>query len=500
MAALTGPSHATFVLAGDGRVTQPSASFGQLVGVDLTRVVGQLFVSLVANDDIDRFVAVWSRARESGEPVTCPLRLRCSDDRMRSVEILLVPVPDGADGLVVAVVRDPIVSARSQLEARLLRRITEAANDTSETQVLFDRAMADIMATMGWQSARVLDVDADLRPAASGDPAGRVSTAATKAFATGMAHAEIMTDPAPTALGRDGARQAIALPIVGDDGVITVLEFLSDTAVDLDDDLRSLFTSLGRQLGSVVDRQRVRRVLDERTAELERSNGELERFAHVASHDLQEPIRKIVGFSDLLGQRYDEHLDDTGREYIGYVVDGAHRMQNLIRGLLAYSKTGRTLPAFERVDLEVLVAEVLDMLEWTLDEAAARVTVGPLPTVWGDAGQLAEVVTNLITNAAKYATDGGAAIALAAIEADASGEWEITVSDDGIGIDPQYDEQIFEVFRRLHGPTEYSGTGIGLAITRRFVQAHGGRIWVTPNEPCGSVFHFTVPALQEEPT
>lgn len=368
-------------------------------------------------------------------------------------------------------------------EARLLRRVTEAANETSVTTSLFERVLRDIAATMDWAPVAVV-------PVADGVARGEgLPDAAVRASSSGQ--------PSD---GGDVDDRTVAVPVVADGEVASVLVFTCERPVHLDADLASLLAAVGRQLGSVVDRERVLAVLDQRTRELERSNSELERFAYVASHDLQEPLRKIVGFSELLDQQFGDQLPDPGPEYLGYVVDGARRMQRLIKDLLAFSRAGRATPAFEHVDLDLLASEVVDTLEFTLGDAGAEVVVEPLPSAWGDPDQLRAVLTNLLSNAIKYHPDGAHIVVAGAAVPDVA-EVEVTIADDGIGIAPEYREQIFEVFRRLHGTTEYPGTGIGLAITERFVHAHGGRIWVTDNQPRGCVFHVTLPAAPaKEPT
>ncbi len=488
-------SVATCVLGRDGRVQDPSPLLLELACAESAGLVGVRFAALVADSDADRFAASWSRRHDQGIPVACRVHLRTAGGGARSSEVLLVPAPSRDEALTVAVVRDV---GRYELEAQLLRRVTEAANSTSETPVLFERVVADIVATMDWRSGRVLEVDGpDLRPAPTPEDVRGASDAALRACTSGQPQVSSWPGGHPD---EDGGVGAVALPVVVDGEVAAVLEFATDTPLEDDAELRSLFSQLGIHLGNVVDRERVRSVLEARTAEFERSNAELERFAYVASHDLQEPLRKIVGFSELLEARYGDRFDEDGKEFLTYVVDGAQRMQQLIKDLLAYSRAGRATPAFTRVDLDATIAGILDMLEWALADAGARVTVAAMPTVWGDAGQLTEIVTNLVSNAIKYGPDGGATVTIDAQPVEGERRWEITVTDDGIGIDPRYSEQVFEVFRRLHSTAEYPGTGIGLSVARRFVQAHGGRIWVTPANGVGSVFHFTVPALPEEAT
>jgi PAS domain S-box-containing protein len=237
--------------------------------------------------------------------------------------------------------------------------------------------------------------------------------------------------------------------------------------------------------------------LDERAAALERSNQELERFAYVASHDLSEPLRMISGFASLLQSRYGGRLDSDADEFIRYIVEGVERMQELIRDLLTYSRVGRERPRADPVAMGPLVARVLEGLHTAVDESGARVDVGDLPTVRGDPTQLQQLMQNLAANALKFTGDELPVVRISAVPDGQA--WQFAVADEGIGIDPRYAERVFEVFQRLHGPEDYPGTGVGLAICRTIVERHGGRIWVEPAEPRGSVFRFTLPAMQETP-
>jgi light-regulated signal transduction histidine kinase (bacteriophytochrome) len=229
-----------------------------------------------------------------------------------------------------------------------------------------------------------------------------------------------------------------------------------------------------------------------RTAEeLERSNKDLEQFAYVASHDLQEPLRAVSGFVALLQHRYGDSLDDKAREYIGAAVDGAQRMQTLIDDLLEYSRVGtggRTLePTSARTALDRAIAN----LDASIREAEAVITADPLPVVPADGVQLAQLFQNLIGNAIKFRSDRPPSIHVACQHR--RGSWIISVQDNGIGIERQYAERIFLIFQRLHTRRNYPGTGIGLAICRRIVERHGGRIWVESQPEQGATFSFSIP-------
>jgi PAS domain S-box-containing protein len=232
--------------------------------------------------------------------------------------------------------------------------------------------------------------------------------------------------------------------------------------------------------------------LERRAADLERSNAELERFAYVASHDLSEPLRMVSGFVSLLQTRYGDRLDDDAEEFMRYIVDGVDRMQALIRDLLTYSRVGRAPLELEAVAMGPLVERVLEGMQTSIDESDARIEVGDLPTVRGDAIQLSQLVQNLVANALKFTGDEPPVVRVSA--AREGNEWAFAVADEGIGIDRQYDDRIFQVFQRLHAPNEYPGTGVGLAICRAIADRHGGRIWVESAPGEGSVFRFTLPA------
>lgn len=237
-----------------------------------------------------------------------------------------------------------------------------------------------------------------------------------------------------------------------------------------------------------------RRELDTRNTHLERSNTDLEQFAYVASHDLSEPLRAVAGMVGLLGRRYQGRLDDDADEFIAFAVDGCERMRTMISDLLAYSRAGRTELAVGDVDLGTLVDQAVDALGSQVDEAGAVVEHGSLPTVQGDRTQLVRVLQNLLSNAIKFRRPGQPSrIEVSARRRDGGDGWRIEVADDGIGIEEQYRERIFRMFQRLHTSDQHPGTGIGLSISERLVDQHGGTIGVESNDRGGSTFWFTLP-------
>ena len=241
----------------------------------------------------------------------------------------------------------------------------------------------------------------------------------------------------------------------------------------------------------VTDRKKAEARLREAHEELKRSNAELEQFAYVASHDLQEPLRMVASYAQLLGRRYEAKLDGDAREFMAYIVDGASRMKQLIEDLLAYSRVGTKGAEFKRVNAEDALKRALFNLRVAIEEAGAVVTNDPLPTLSGDEVQLGQLLQNLMSNALKFRSDSVPRIHIGVTES--AKEYAFEVRDNGIGIEPQYYERIFMVFQRLHNKGEYPGTGIGLAICKKVVERHGGRIWVESRPGAGSSFYFTLP-------
>ena len=244
-------------------------------------------------------------------------------------------------------------------------------------------------------------------------------------------------------------------------------------------------------LFDITDQKRYEEKLAGLVEELRRSNAELEQFAYVASHDLQEPLRMVSSYTQLLARRYSDQLDSDADEFIHYAVDGANRMQTLINDLLAYSRVGTRGQELAPTDTARVFDAARDNLLKAIEECNAEVTSDELPTVTGDESQLMQLFQNLIGNAIKFRGERLVKVHVGAERRD--GEWLFSVSDNGIGIDSQYAQQIFVIFQRLHGKAEYSGTGIGLAVCKKIVECHGGRIWVESEPGESSTFYFTLP-------
>lgn len=276
-------------------------------------------------------------------------------------------------------------------------------------------------------------------------------------------------------VSKDGTRSDVALtlsPIFGRDGEVAEI---STVARDISARLRS------------------ERALQVRTRELEASNRELEQFAYVASHDLQEPLRKVSSFCQLLADHYQGQLDEEGEEYIAYAVDGANRMQQLINDLLTLSRVGRSEQAPSAVDCHRVIDRVRLDLALAIEETGAEVVVsGRLPVVRAQQAEQVQLFSNLVANAIKFHGDEPPRVEISAVRD--NGDWRFAVSDNGIGIDREYADRIFGVFQRLHARSRYPGTGIGLSVCKKIVESNGGRIWLESKPGAGSTFCWTCPA------
>jgi hypothetical protein len=274
-------------------------------------------------------------------------------------------------------------------------------------------------------------------------------------------------------------------PVVADSGAHEI--------VALGEEIESMRVRIVSELASV---ERARSQLEQQATELERSNADLEQFAYVASHDLQEPLRKVTSFCQALQRRYGGELDERADQYIEFAVDGAKRMQVLINDLLAFSRVGRGGHQLTDVDLGETLAAAEAALSEPMRQSGALVRASTLPTIRGEQGLLVSLWQNLISNALKFHGPEPPQIEIGATRRDDI--WELSFSDNGIGIEPVYADRIFEIFQRLHTREVYDGTGIGLAMCRKIVEYHGGRLWLDDNSENGAIFRFTLPVVSEQ--
>ncbi|MEL7669776.1 MAG: PAS domain S-box protein [Methanobacterium sp.] len=283
-----------------------------------------------------------------------------------------------------------------------------------------------------------------------------------------------------------------ALEIKHRKGHITPVLYNSSVYRDESDDIIGVFAAAR----DITERKQAEEKLKEIIEELERSNYELQQFAYITSHDLQEPLRTIASYTQLIERRYRNKLDDDADEFIDFIVEAAVRMKDMIQGLLYYSRVGTKGGELKSTNTEELLEIVLYNLNAAIKENNVTVTHDKLPAVVADEGQLIQLFQNLISNAIKFKKDD----AYPRVHISAFGgenEYIFSVADNGIGIEPQYFNRIFEVFKRLHTSVEYEGTGIGLSISKRIIERHGGRMWVESEAGSGSIFYFTIPFITE---
>jgi light-regulated signal transduction histidine kinase (bacteriophytochrome) len=307
-----------------------------------------------------------------------------------------------------------------------------------------------------------------------------------------------------------GLRSMISAPLIYRDQVIGALHFQSKKCKAYTDRDLNLAERIAAQIAPAIanaqlflKQQRAEEALAERTAQLERTNrelvvlnAELDDFTNVASHDLQEPLRTLVAFSDLLPKDLEQSLPERAAQDLGFITDAAMRMQTLIQDLLAFSRAGRVAKKREKVSLSECADRALEALAMRVAETGAEIIRDELPEVWGDSTLLTQLYQNLIGNALKFSGDQPPVIRLTAEEQD--GFPVFGIKDNGIGIELKYAQQIFQPFRRLHSRTEYEGSGIGLAICHKIVERHGGKIWVESEPGKGAHFRFTISHRRRE--
>ncbi len=477
-----------------------------------------VFLDGVHHEDRERVRDAYMRLPE--ESYDEVFRVVQPDGEVRWVHARGAPVTDddGAVTKIVGIAED--ITDRKEREHALERRtrqqavvaeLGQLALETDDLDQLMADAVREVADVLDTDYCTVLDLDASrqelqVRHGVGWDDAviGSASVDAGEGTQSGYALASeepVVVDDFGTETRFDAAELLTSHDI--ESGVSTVIGSVDNPwgILGTHDTDRTSFSvedvnfvqSVANILTDAIERNRYNEELERLVADLEESNERLEQFAYAASHDLQEPLRMVSSYLSLIERRYEDALDEDGEEFLAYAVDGADRMREMIDALLKYSRVETRGDPFERVDLDDVLTGVHADLQMKIEETDADVTVEELPEVSGDPDQLRQVFQNLLDNALTYSGEEPPEVHVSAERV--GDEWQIAVADDGIGIDPEQEDRVFEVFQRLHTQSEYSGTGIGLALCRRIVERHDGRLWVDSEPGEGATFTVALPTV-----
>jgi signal transduction histidine kinase len=435
-----------------------------------------------------------------------------ANDYLRALMFIVI-------GSVVAILSERIVEEQTKTThlnsvLRAIRKVNQLITREKDRSRLIQGACENLIATRGYYNAWIALLDESGRLVTSAEAGlGEEFMPVTERLKRGE-----LTDCGQRALKQSGVIVTedppsacsdcpLANKYEGKGGVTTRLEYEGKVyglltasipaGLVADKEEQALFKELAGDIAFALysieleERRREAAKLKQAIKELERSNIELEQFAYVASHDLQEPLRMVSSYVQLLARRYKGKLDADADDFIAYAVDGANRMQMLINDLLAYSRVSTRGGPFEPTECEAVLEQTLANLQVAITDSGAVVTHDTLPTIMADDFQLGQLFQNLIDNAIKFRSEKPPCVHISAERK--GNEYVFSVRDNGIGIDPEYADRIFRIFQRLHNRGKYPGTGIGLAICKKIVERHGGRIWVDSQPGRGATFYFTMP-------
>jgi PAS domain S-box-containing protein len=456
-------------------------------GYSRDELIGQMIKNIVPEGFAERLVADGTRsaAGEQGQQIGTGIELsgRRQDGSEFPIEIMLSPLQSAEGILVTAAIRD--ISVRKDAEKRLV----QMARELSLKHQLLDSVVegtTDPIYVRDLENRFTLSNSACSR--LFGRSVDQMVGKTMREMLPGDSYYDVATSDQEVMCSGETRTVEETAEI---DGIIRT--FLTTKGPYRDADQKTIGTiGIGRD---ITERKKSEEHLVKTVRELKRSNDELQQFAYVASHDLQEPLRMVASYTQLLGRRYEGRLDHDADEFIAFAVDGCNRMQGLIHDLLAYSRAGTNGKALRKISTEAALQEALTSLQGTIEQSGAVVTHDSLPAIKTDETQLTQVFQNLIGNAIKY---HGAAAPLVHVSASKTiaNEWVFSVGDNGLGIEAQYFERIFILFQRLHGRGEFEGTGIGLAICKKIVERLGGKIWVESRPGQGSTFYFALPEME----
>ncbi|MCX9009726.1 MAG: ATP-binding protein [Candidatus Methanoperedens sp.] len=504
----------------EGKVLVWSPAAERLFGYSQNEAIGSPFASLVAADE----QADWLMIRLDRSPdknrVELELRRKNGETFTAELSVSIADIPSGR--LRMVMIRDITERKRTEEELKrakelsdTLNRINATMNSTLDFDEIMRRIVVEAAKAIGsdacnitlcrnghWTVAYTYGLPQQVIGIRFTGQQAVISdlVAATK---KPLAIKDIRSEERfrHWILQEYGVRSVLGISLLVREEVIGILYFIyfsvkpsfSQAEIDFAEKLSTSISLAIQNARLFEERKRVEEELRQLTAELSRSNAELEQFAYIASHDLQEPLRMISGFTQLLARRYKGKLDKDADEFIAYIIDGVTRMQRMIEDLLAYSRVGTRGKPFESTNLEDVFNQAVTNLKAAIEENKAVITHDPLPTVMADASQMIQLFQNLIANAIKFRKrEEPPRIHISARRK--GNEWLFSVQDNGIGIASEFMDHLFQLFQRAHPAGEYPGTGIGLATCKRIVERHGGRIWAESEPGKGSTFYFTIPA------
>ena len=499
----------------DGIITSWNTAAERIYGYSAKEVIGGPVSVLVPSDLPDEVPSILAAIRRGEHVKNFETVRRKKEGILVNVALTISPVMAGGEIIGASTIATDITE-RMEEEAAERRRSEEMATLYSVANILaqsgdlednITEALASLVQITSadhvalWipdEKEQVLKILAEAGPAAEAAAPQVLSytdSVSGRAFHLGepVIEGDYPSHPLASAFAINrGVKSVISLPVsAGGHTIGLVIIFSRVPDFFTADRVRFLIAVVGG-MGTLLQNARLHKSLDEHANELARSNAELEQFAYVASHDLQEPLRMVSSYMQLISQRYKDKLDSDGVDFIGYAVDGATRMQALIQDLLSYSHVGTQGKPFEPANCNYIVDQVIADLDSVIGDSGASVTRDDLPVVMGDTAQLGQLMQNLVSNGIKFR--GKAPPQIRVSKENRGNEWVFSVRDNGIGIEPQHYERIFLMFQRLHHRSDYPGTGIGLALCQKIVDRHGGRIWVESEPGKGSAFHFTIPA------